>query len=888
MNAQIVKPDSYLEVIGKAEYMMEPLNNANIELFKNGSLDKSLSTPRNGEFKFLLELNNEYVIKVSKKGFVSKKIMFNTDVPDGTEGKWINEFAIGLLDPCEGVDYHLLEKPVDKIYYHERKNQFVSNRSYTMEISGKMEMLVYDIEQCLYKKYDELIDKADRLFNAGKYREARQQYMLATQADPYDRYPQKKIEEIDALLMANQEKEEKYNATVDLADNHYKQGNIETAAGLYEKALELNPTDDYVTNRLQEVNSKLSAMNQQSKAKVEKDRKYNSLISQAEAAFYSNNYKVAKEFYTEAAGLKPNESLPGQRLAVINNNLNKEKENQREEENMQRLYSSSIETADRLFQLGEYKQARQSYQQAVNTKPSENYPKTKLNEIERLLAAQKKLEEEQNRKEQAFTNAVEQGERLLAQNQLAAAKSSFNRALQIKPQDADLRRKIIEIDKKISEKKLAEQQSAQKERDYETALQNADRLFRAGQYESALQQFRRASNHKPGDEYVGQKIKEINNLLEQQRQEKAQAEEINRRYKETIKTADQLLSLKEYNRAMESYRRAAIYKPDEEYPKSKINEIETILAQLEQQQSQEQANRMRYNQLLANGDNAMKNKNYSVAKMNFEKALELFPDESYPKMQLAKAEQLMLEKRNREAERLALKNQYEEALQQADAYMNNNDLQNAQIYYLQANKLMPNETYPKEKLDQISNGLAQLEKEQMEQQRNQEHYNAAIQKADGYYQAKNYAAAKSEYQTALRFLPDKDYPKKRINQINDILTLLAKNNATGSKQASSGRTSGSSDNDIKKLQFKNTSEKDKYIRSLRNKYPKGITKEVYKGEFKTMNRYIIIRNNEVNEFREIIYNWGSELYHFDIPVTSLYFRQQTSERDGEPFKEIVK
>jgi len=74
----------------------------------------------------------------------------------------------------------------------------------------------------------------------------------------------------------------------------------------------------------------------------------------------------------------------------------------------------------------------------------------------------------------------------------------------------------------------------------------------------------------PGEQYPKTKLTETETIL-------AGIAETETAYQNAITTADQLLAEKNYADAKTQFEKAAQLKPDEEYPKSKLTEIETIL-----------------------------------------------------------------------------------------------------------------------------------------------------------------------------------------------------------------------------------------------------------------------------------------------------------------------
>ena len=66
------------------------------------------------------------------------------------------------------------------------------------------------------------------------------------------------------------------------------------------------------------------------------------------------------------------------------------------------------------------------------------------------------------------------------------------------------------------------------------------------------------------------------------------------------------------------------------------------------------------------------------------------------------------------------------------------------------------------------------------------------------------------------------------------------------------------------------------------KYPAGITCEIYKEKNRTVTRYIVVRENQATDYREVRYNWGGiDYFRNDKPITQLYFNSQVKAREGE-------
>lgn len=872
---QTEKPDSYLEIIGVTEYMMQPLPGAKVELIKNGDIVKTVSSSSSGRFKLILDMNNIYTVKISHPGYISKSIQFNTNVPQGTKGRWVNEFAMGLVEPCEGINYGLLEYPVDKVYYHERKDRFVSDKEYSIDLAGAMDVLLTEVQQCLQERYAAILAEADKLFSEKKYSDARNKYMLATQADPYDRYPPRMIDEIDRLMAQQNIDDQKYNETIILADNAYETEDYNKALRFYEQAIQLKNTE-YARDRMSEINAMLQ-QNKAAEARQEEiEQQYNRLVSQANTAYYSKNYEQARQLYASALQLKPNDTFANDRLNEINNEMAVQQQEQQLQQERKQMYQSAIATADGLYNLQEYEQALTAYYKALSNNPGDKYAKTKVNDIESMLEEQEQKEARQQKMQIQYNTVIQEADKLLAANDLQAAAVAYKKANSLNPTADYPQQKLTEIQKRTAINQA-----------YQQKVTQADNLFTQGQYQQAQAFYEQAKALNPESTHASVRLTEIALEMARLSREQAKREELDRRYDETIKTADAMVLEQQYSNALEEYNRALIYKPGQEYPKTRIAEVEGLLAEQRRLQAELAAKKELYKKAITSADINFNQGDYQAAIAGYTRAQQILPDETYPTEKLDEIASIMAERMRALELKEARNESFKQAISKADKFYDSQQYTEAKTSYQEALSIIEGDRHATERISTINNILAQHEAERIKQMQLKKQYDQAIASADNFYNSNNYQAAKSEYEKALGIIPGEEYPAKRIKQIDDLLALLSK---SSTKQNTNTATQPvtKEPQKINKLVFKNPSEKEKYIKSLLSKYPAGITLEVYKDKFTTTNRYIVVRDGEVNEFREIKYSWGTELYHFDIQTTRLFFNQQTKRQGGETFNKINK
>jgi hypothetical protein len=240
-------------------------------------------------------------------------------------------------------------------------------------------------------------------------------------------------------------------------------------------------------------------------------------------------------------------------------------------------YSTSIAQADNFFKNGDYINAKTSYQYASRLRPSEQYPKTKLQEtINRIREKMVVVEQ--------FTAVVAEADKEFRADDFEKATLKYKEAKKIFPEDPYPDQQLNEI------KRITEEQAA-KENEYNAAIANGEKFIKYRKYEQAKVEFEKASVAKPGESYPNEKIAELSLLIEETNKVKAA-------YSETLAQADRLYNLKYYKDARSEYEKALNAKPDEEYPSARIKEIDKILVQ-----------RTEYDRLVSLADEAYGNKN---------------------------------------------------------------------------------------------------------------------------------------------------------------------------------------------------------------------------------------------------------------------------------------
>jgi len=283
----------------------------------------------------------------------------------------------------------------------------------------------------------------------------------------------------------------------------------------------------------------------------------------------------------------------------------------------------------------------------------------------------------------------------------------------------------------------------------------------------------------------------------------------------------------------------------------------------------------------------MKQKQYSDARKGYEEALATLPGETYPRQKLDEIASILDEQEKTLTAKQAADNAYVLALSNADRYFKARDYTNAKVEYTRALTLKPAEEFPKTRMVEIENLIKAQQQEQAQAKARSDAYTAAVNSGNTQFAIKNYDAARKSYAEALKVIPDDKLAREQIARIDKILQSSVRiTKPTATPDASQNKVKAAIP--MGELNFKTVSERQKYLDELKKKYPAGITLEKYVEQYKETLRYIIVREDQAMEYRQVrfvTYN-GFQYSVNGKPITQQYFLSQVKTRQGESFQEI--
>lgn len=578
-----------------------------------------------------------------------------------------------------------------------------------------------------------LLKEGDDKMTAEAYEEAKGKFEEVLTLDPENTEAKEKIALADqkiAELAAMAEEEKQFNDLVKAGDVAVGGQDFETAIAKYEQALNIK-TDDEVNTKLSNARDLLA----QAKDAEAKEEAYNAAMAEGQNLLNDNKLNEAKAKFEEAAGIDPAQQEPKDKIAEIDQLL----ADQAAEEEKEANYQAAIDEANNLFDNEDWTAAQDKYREALTFKPNDNYATQRISDIDQKIADNEAAQREQ----MAFDALVDEGKNFMSQKSWPDAKSKFEEALKMRPNDQDVLGLLNEVNNAIAE---LESQAEQEER-FNKLKEEGFELADAESYDEAKQKLKEALTIKD-DQEIKERLKAIDEAVAAENEQKQKDEQ----YEAFMSEAKGLESKENYAAAIGKYEAALQVKPDEKEPKDKIAELQALIQEIADQEKLDQ----KYNDAMKRGDDLMAQEDYLAAIEAFNEALSYKPNEKEPVEKAAEAERLEKAKSS-EADQ-----QYEKILNVARKKMDGGDFDRAEELLDRAITLKPSDERPKDMLEEI----AELKKKEAE-------YTSLMAAADNLAGSKSYEEAKAKYEAASSVKPNEQLPKDKIAEMNRLIAEAA-------------------------------------------------------------------------------------------------------------------
>ncbi|MCZ4694224.1 hypothetical protein DWB61_05040 [Ancylomarina euxinus] len=729
------------------------LNDVKITLYKDSQQESVRDISNNGKFSYQLDFGYDYIFEFSKQDFVTKRVRVSTYVPQVVlerDSRFPpSKFSIELFRFFPGIDLSIFDQPIGVIMYNNETDLIEIDLSFQTGIEAELKRIEKEtrLKQEAYlaelarinAEYGDAIKKGDTEFQKKNYIDSKSFYTEALNLKSEEIYPKDQISKIETLLLSQKSKleaqrliDEKYNAFIELADKDFVETNYEPAKVNYKSAIGVKPGEIYPKDQLEKINNielelKLNAENEAKRLAAEEAMKdkYDAFITAADEAFKLNEYGAAKSQYTSALNVKPDEVYPQNQIQLINDKLDYQRQltaaNAKfvaEQKALKAEYNRIIKLADVQFKKKDYPEAIILYEKAIELDSEESYPKLQIQVINEAITNEKELAANQLKQKEIddkYNLFVDSGDKQLKDGEYSLAKQNYIAALALKPNESHPKAQLLKIESLMAQqaKILAEKDAREKK--YADLISLADSQMNVGDFDKALGNYEQALNIKPNAAYLDKQVKKAKQgkVDKKQEQEEKAKQELelqiqSQKYNDLIAKGDTNLAAKKYFDSRDNYKDALEIKPDEKYPKDQLNKLEDLMAKELHQETAIKEFEIKYQAFITTGDSHLKTNEYELARKSYKRASEMKPEESYPKLQLKKLDGLIAEANRIEAESQLLNEKYEALIGQADRAFEAEDYKLAITSYQSALSLKEKENYPIEQIKKSEQALVKV------------------------------------------------------------------------------------------------------------------------------------------------------------------------------------
>lgn len=527
--------------------------------------------------------------------------------------------------------------------------------------------------------FQSLMSSGDKEFAKKEYIKAKTYYQEALRLRPKDTNAKNKLNTTLQKIQEENQKEERFFEYIDKADNYYANSELEKALAEYNKALKIYPKDEYALEKKSEISTIL---------KDEKDKlnSFNEMVAVGDRLMKSEKYAEAVMQYESALKLYPN-----------NTAVNEKYQNAK---NKKEAYNTKVSEFDRLNAQGQeftlrkkYAEAIEAYQQALQIFPNDKELADKIKELQ----TKKDISDRYEAK-------INEADVLYEDQSYAQAKTAYQAALSVIPDDPYASGMIVRIDEIVnsSEYKKIQNDKAKLDSDFANYMQKGANAEEIKNYELALSFYVNALELKPNNAEALSKKKNAEDMilyLEQQRkeQERLAAIEAEKQRKAQIQnlitTGNQQITDKKYADAEQTFNQVLVLDPNNATATQKLG---VIAGYYEEMQRQKQVN---YNKAMGLGDFALERENFAEAIKQYNTALANKPGDEQATRQLTLAQQ----KENLRLQ--ALEDEYNSFITQGDTQFKSKNYDKAIDFYTKAINVNTGNPYPARKIKEIGDIL---------------------------------------------------------------------------------------------------------------------------------------------------------------------------------------
>jgi hypothetical protein len=687
--------------------------------------------------------------------------------------------------------------------------------------------------------------------------------------------------DLESAEKAAAEQKEKVENLLDQAKGSLEQGDLETARLKAQEAEALSPNvaKEVLTSIAKKEEEQASEL-----AKVEEQKKeYEELVSKANQALEAGDFIEASKGFNNALEIKPDGDSAIKGLKAIEEQKAAaelaEAQKLKEEEDKKAKIEELIASADASLAHGDLDGAKNAYAAAGELSEDKRIEKG-LGAVEKAIELKRQEESSAAEIKQRFDDAMSEGSLALSEERLVDARKAFENANRImeSPEAIAKLEEVSAKENEIAALKLAEEERLEAEKLAKEETDAAEKLRSEAEAEAKrLEEEVLAEKKKQEEEAEAERLKNEEAALKAEEKEaieneKAEAERI----KAENEAEEERLKAEELEAIAREKAEAERSEADE---KAKREESEAINRQEELNAKSQEQKQEQYLQLISKADKAFDKSELETAATLYEQALEINPNEAYPKERLDGLTRTLAElgeKEKSEKMKAELEDRISQLIEEGDALSNEDKLDMALSKYQDAFNLKKDASVQK----MIDATQARIEKKIDKEEKAKEAAQAIANGPRESNELSDIIQAESEKQKAV--IPEKkpvvkpvvSEPKKSTT-IPGGAVVISENRV--GKEALDSPAAVMSEDDAYDGMMKKVEEEafemqvEAEQRVLKEKYPERKTTETEKAGNSIITYVYINRGDYVNVYKKVEHSWGGVFFFIDERATNQRF-----------------
>ncbi len=466
------------------------------------------------------------------------------------------------------------------------------------------ELAALQNEEQKEQAFADLKEEGTKLFNDNKLPEAKQKLTEALSFKS-DAGVEATIVEIDKLIASNEEqtaKEEQYATFIEQAESSEASKNYAAAISSYQKASSVKPNEALPKDKVKELTEILAKIQENSSLEA----KYSNLITEAESFENNGNYTAAISSYTKASSVKPEEALPKSKITELTALIEANAANQAA---VNEQYTKAMERGEKLMTSEDYLDAITAFNDALALKPTEKAPK------ERAAAAEE-AERQKGDGNAQYEKILTVAESKIGSGDYDKAEELIGRAKMFKPEDKRPGELLDQV------KKLRA-----RDKKYTDFMASGEDEANGKNYKNAIAQFEKAKALKPSETLPVDRIEDMNRLLT----DASSANQKETLYKNYMDKGQASMTGKKFVEALGHYQNALSVKTGDQVAQDKVSEIQQILDNIANAKADDLEKKNKFDAFIKEGNKLFSKGRYLDAKQNFDSALSVDPYSSLAK-----------------------------------------------------------------------------------------------------------------------------------------------------------------------------------------------------------------------------------------------------------------